>query len=185
MHRRIYEKFDGSVQFEKLTGLVFNGSWSNFGVRTSKVYGSDGPSFEIHSLKLASRVGPSGNKSNQIILSIIQKAGIQINKGADGQDVVEIYIPDHDTKQTPEQFVMSGGVTMIFDLDTLTLNYAISKPLIIINPVNNSKKINTKRALQLHRYYKGDSHNDNPFRVNFGLGKQNSAIETFSFLHTH
>ena len=184
LHKRINEKFSGSENFERITGLIFNKHWNLFGVPTSTAYGYPGPSVSVHSLKLASRVGPRGNKSNQIILSLMQETGIRIKTDENGEKSVETFVPPKNLKQTAEEFIMTGAVTLIFDLDTLELKYTIGKPLIDLT-IENRTVINKKRALALHHYYKGDAHNSDNFNSYFSLGKQNSFIETFSFLHTH
>jgi len=149
------------------------------GVTTSNSYNDQGPSFWVDSLKVASRVGPSGTKINQIIISLTQEAGIEIDASA-GTKNVKTFVPKGDINQTSDKFIMKGGVTLIFDLKTRQLMYAISKPLIDTNDFN---KINEKRAMQIHNYYNSDDSAtfDNYFR----LGKHNSAFETFSFLHNH
>lgn len=179
LHRRINVKFDGSSDFQKITGLIFGQNWPILGVTTSNSYNDRGPSFWVDSLKVASRVGPSGTKINQIIISLTQEAGIEIDASA-GTKNVKTFVPKGDINQTSDKFIMKGGVTLIFDLKTRQLMYAISKPLIDTNDFN---KINEKRAMQIHNYYNSDDSAtfDNYFR----LGKHNSAFETFSFLHNH
>ena len=179
LHRRINVKFDGSSDFQKITGLIFGQNWPILGVTTSNSYNDQGPSFWVDSLKVASRVGPSGTKINQIIISLTQEAGIEIDASA-GTKNVKTFVPKGDINQTSDKFIMKGGVTLIFDLKTRQLMYAISKPLIDTNDFN---KINEKRAMQIHNYYNSDDSAtfDNYFR----LGKHNSAFETFSFLHNH
>ena len=179
IHRRINVKFDGSSDFQNITGLIFGQNWPILGVTTSNSYNDQGPSFWVDSLKVASRVGPSGTKINQIIISLTQEAGIEIDASA-GTKNVKTFVPKGDINQTSDKFIMKGGVTLIFDLKTRQLMYAISKPLIDTNDFN---KINEKRAMQIHNYYNSDDSAtfDNYFR----LGKHNSAFETFSFLHNH
>jgi hypothetical protein len=53
LHERLNVKFDGSVDFEKLTGLKFSYGWNDVGVRTSDT--TEGASFQVHSLKVANR----------------------------------------------------------------------------------------------------------------------------------
>jgi hypothetical protein len=187
LHRRIGRKFQNSVVFEKITGLAFNENWSSLGIDTSLAYGIPGPSFAIHTLKLAERVGPSGNKSNQIICSLTQHAGIKIIDDNTGGKKVETFIPSDGYIPSPTEFILNGGVTLIFDLDTLKLNYAISKPLIDTNILEYNGKhcINTQRSLELYNYYKNDKLTENSFNSYFSSGKQNFFNETFSFIHSH
>ncbi len=184
LHRRIDEKFEESEKFEKLTGLVFNSEWERFGIRTSDAYSSSGPSFSIHSLKFASRVGPNGNKSNQIILTILQETGVKIKIDANGIEAIESFVPVRNIKQTLNEFAMTGGVTLIFDLDTLTLKYAISKPILEFTS-ENEKRINLKRALKLMHYFSDGNYKASAFNAYFSQGRQTNPVETFAFLHSH
>jgi len=184
LHSRIYENFDDSSLFQKLTGLVLSKEWAQLGIAESQAFKSTGPKFWIHSLKLASRVGPSGNKSNQIIISLTQQAGIEISTDKSGVKKVSTFVPRGGEKASADKFIMTGGVTLIFDLDSLNLKYAISKPLLNVESVDNGPlKINETWALRLHDYYKCSD--VDTYNAYFGVGKHNPAIETFSFLHNH
>ena len=184
LHSRIYENFDDSSLFQKLTGLVLSKEWAQLGIAESQAFKSTGPKFWIHSLKLASRVGPSGNKSNQIIISLTQQAGIEITTDKSGVKKVSTFVPRGGEKASADKFIMTGGVTLIFDLDSLNLKYAISKPLLNVESVDNGPlKINETWALRLHDYYKCSD--VDTYNAYFGVGKHNPAIETFSFLHNH
>jgi hypothetical protein len=178
LHRRLTVRFDGMVGFEKLTGLMFDYGWKELGIHTSRIYSGEWPSFSVNSLHLASRVGPSGNQSNQIIVSLTQSANIQIVKEEKG--IMQI-IPG----ETANSFVINGGCTLIFDLDTMELKYAISKPLLDIEALNaNAHKLNRSRCLAIHNYQKGTMADQSRFQSYFGAGKQNSFNEPFNFLHT-
>ncbi len=185
LHRRFFGKFMGSDEFQKITGLVFNMNWKDYGINTSNSYGSEGPSFWVHGLKLASRVGPGSNKSNQIILSLTQNAGIRIITDKDGNKSIETFVPGEAQKLKKNEFIMTGGVTLIFDLDTLKLKYAISKPLLDINSLKAGQmpRINEKKVWQLHDYY--NTGFAGTYNAHFSVGKQNSTFEPFSFLHNH
>lgn len=184
LHRRIYDKFTNSVEFEKLTGLVISKGWERLGLRTSDTYNVKRPSFSINSLKLAERVGPTGKKINQIILTLVQYAGIEIDKDKN----IKPYVTKHDNKMNASKFEMSGGVTLIFDLDTLNLKYAVSKPLLDIEALNSKKpvhKLNEQRALKLHEYFSRYYSTGTGFNAYFSPGILNPGIEPFSFLHSH
>lgn len=179
LHRRLNVKFDNSIGFEKLTGLMFSLNWQPLGIPTSTAYDGEWPSFSVNSLHVASRVGPDGNQSNQIVVSLVQKANIKIEKDINGSLQI---IPG----EGENSFVINGGCTLIFDLDTLKLKYAISKPLLDIEALNNNAhQLNRSRCLALHQYQHGSMGDQNQFQAYFGLGKQNSFNEPFNFLHTH
>jgi hypothetical protein len=70
---------------------------------------SDGmPSFQVHSVRPVRRRGPHGEEINHVVLGITQRRQLEI----DG-----------------EKLEMPGGCTLILDLDTRALRYAISKPI--------------------------------------------------------
>lgn len=71
------------------------------------------PKFQIHSLRPARRVGPDGDSLNQLIISIIQSRDIKIEQSG----------------EEPLDFIFRGGSTLVLDLDTMQLRYAISKDL--------------------------------------------------------
>jgi len=178
MHRRINGKFENSKDFEKLTGLMFSEGWEALSIPTSFAYNSISPSFAIQSMHLASRTGPDGKQSNQVIMSLIQKAVISVIKTENGDLAI-----DHNGNN--KDFEISGGCTLIFDLHTQRLRYAISKPLINTDSLESGYKLNEARCFALHRYRKGDAGNQTQFQQYFGMGKQNGVNEPFSFLHTH
>lgn len=172
LHRRLTE-FDGMLGFEKLTGLMFSNNWQALGIPTSYAYDGAWPSFSVHSLHLANRVGPNGNQSSQIIVTLTQRAVVNIKK--------DNIVPDVNGKGLN----LTGGCTLIFDLNTLKLKYAISKPLLDIEELNsNNHKLNQNRFLAIHNYQNGLMSNQSQFQAYYGMGKQNSFNEPFNFLHT-
>jgi hypothetical protein len=66
------------------------------------------PGFEVHSVRPVRRRGPNGEEINQVVLAITQRRRVRL-----GDDKVRIH----------------GGCTLILDLDTLQLRYAIGKPI--------------------------------------------------------
>lgn len=165
--------------FEKLTGLMFSKNWQALGIPTSTAYDGEGPSFAVHALHLASRVGPDGDQSNQIIVSLTQQAKIGIETGKKGERKI---VPD----ATDKGFTITGGCTLIFDLDTTDLKYAISKPLLDMEALNKKQhQINFSRSTALHKYQHGALGAETRFQAYFGTGKENSFNEPFQFLHTH
>lgn len=95
------------VKFEQITGLYL--LQSNQKSKEVSGLSSKGGKyvFEIHSLRGARRIGPDGNTVNQIIISITQNRTIKTSDSG--------------------EFKFRGGCTLILDLATLTLRYAIVK----------------------------------------------------------
>ena len=184
LHRRLYLDFQNSPEFEKLTGLIFSGDNEKLGIRTKYTYDTKGPSFGISSLKLASRVGPNGNISNRIIISLTQRAGFKVTEDRNGDAIVKPFVPLSGQSSTRDELTLTGGATLIFDLDSLKLKYAISKPMLDMNALaKNNRRLNHTRALQLNEYLNGGSAEQNKYEAYFGLGRQFNANEPFAFLH--
>lgn len=179
LHRRLSAKFDNSVGFEKLTGLMFSLNWAPLGIPTSHAYDGTWPSFSVHSLHLASRVGPTGNKSNQIIVTLVQRAKVKV--AIDKNGIRQLVKDD-----TDKSIEISGGCTLIFDLDSLTLKYAISKPLLDVEALKkNIHQLDKDRCLAVHDYLNESGIDQNQFQAYFGMGRRNAFNEPFNFLHTH
>jgi hypothetical protein len=181
LHERIFFKFEDSTEFEKLTGLVFSlNNWAQYGVRTSGRYA--GPSFRVQNLRLVSRTGPLDNQINHIVFSLVQRAGVVVKDG-----VVTHYVPDDKKAPPKDGFEFWGGCTMIFDLDTLNLRYAITKPLLDPDKLRQHlREINKKRVLDQHRYQTEDGMLSlSEQSMYFGTGLKNYFNEPFAFLHSH
>lgn len=181
LHRRIIGKFDGSMDFEKLTGLMFSNGWDKVSIPTSNAYGRPGPSFFIQSLHVASRVGPEGKKSNQVIMTIIQRSVPCIKQGL----LPGNYSVLHGTKD--EALEITGGCTLIFDLHTQQLKYAISKPLIDTSELaaTGQYKLSESRCIATYKYKKGHSAVKTRFQAYFSAPGHEAVNEPFNFLHTH
>ena len=194
LHQRIKMKFLNSPDFDKVTGLVFTKDADDLGIRKSKRYG--GPAFQIINLRLVSRVGPEGNQINEVIFSIIQKSGVVYKGGKfdsfyTPEPSFDIKEPDKELNPPPAGgFEFKGGCTLIFDLDTQKLKYAISKPLIDLDKLEVSDKndklhINMKRVDAQYKIQHGtDDMHFNEFALYFGDGA-NKIAEPFAFLHQH
>jgi hypothetical protein len=181
LHRRLYQKFQKCEQFEVATGLSFNqGVHQKLGISTSEAYRTQSPSFEVHSLHFASRVGPNGNQTNQVIVTLIQRALIEIKKDRSGNDIAV-------ASNAKGAFELAGGCTLIFDLDTLSLKYAISKNLLDQEALRdkNEYRINLARAMQIQQHQFGNKFGANAYKAYFALAGGKSIGEPFAFLHTH
>jgi hypothetical protein len=182
LHQRLQLKREGSTEFERLTGLVLlSDNWSAFGVRTSVRYkqAAAGPSFRVQNLRLVSRTGPLGNQIHYIVFSLVQKAGVVVQ---DGQ--VTPFVPQA-ADPPPGGFTFWGGCTLIFDLDTLQLRYAIAKPLLDPDQLRQGQRtLHVRRILQQHRYQTEEGLLSLPEQsLYFGAGLHHDFNEPFAFLH--
>lgn len=187
LHRRIFIKFDGSLDFEKLTGLVFGPNWPQFGVRTSRAYeGVAGPSFAVENLRLVSRVGPDGNQINQIVFSLVQRAGAIVKDGTFA--ATDIFVPKDNEPPPTGGLQIRGGCTLIFDLDSLKLKYAIAKPLLdlaALKAIPGERRLDAARIERQAAYQNdGDLMAASEHSKYFGQSLD-SPTEPFALLHQH
>ncbi len=138
LHRLIQHAATRSTagRFQKLTGLMLptdRVACEAFGIEFGYL-SHNIASYAVSSLSLARRAAPDGRILNHVVVTLAQKRGVHFTE-RDGQYSVDRqgwFVPrddgstPHDDDNTIE---FRGGCTLIFDLDTLTLLYAISKPL--------------------------------------------------------
>jgi hypothetical protein len=188
LHKRLNIKFSNSIDFARITGLAFVDGFQALGIRLS-TYG--GPSYQIAKMRLVSRVGPNGAQVNHVIISMIQKCGVVCKDGK-----FYPYTPARDPysklddkgKEIPKDaFEFRGGCTLIFDLDSQRLKYAITKPLLDMDNLKEgqSPAINRKRLQAQYKFLQGEEGGgENEFTSYFGNGI-NKLTEPFAFLHQH
>jgi hypothetical protein len=110
--------------FQDLTGLVLS---EDRNPSEHPLDTADGfCKFEVHSLRGARRVGPNGNLSNQIIVSLTQRRVVR-----------------NDDKEY--RFTFRGGCNLILNLENLELRYVV-----------NGKRIDDDKRLQRHIAYRDD-----------------------------
>ncbi|SHN19904.1 hypothetical protein SAMN05216311_106320 [Chitinophaga sp. CF418] len=182
LHRRLLQKFDNSFDFEKLTGLLFSEGARELGIGVSDAYGNEGgdwPSVSVQSLHLASRVGPDGNQVNQIIVTLVQGAYVSISRNENNEPTITPGKKEGSTR-------VRGGCTLIFDLDSLQLRYAISKPLLSLEKLNDRiHQLDEGRCSALLQHHQEMRVSQSRFEAYFGMGPSNAHNEPFCFLHTH
>ena len=189
LHRRMKTALTHSREFARLTGLVFGKEYKRLGIRQSVRY--SGPAFQIQNMRLVSRVGPDGNQINEVVFSLLQKSGVVFQNGTFRQH----YIPPPSISLKKQGYVppppptggfeFKGGCTLIFDLDTGRLKYAIAKPLVDPGSLEGNKQplINLKRLETQYSFQHGqDDHVVDEFRLYFGNGAS-KLTEPFAFLH--
>jgi len=182
LHSRIAGKFSNEA-FEKLTGLVFRSGFKEFGIRQSKTYGSGYPSFSIRSLKLASRVGPSGNKCNQAIITLTQRAHYTFTRDDDGKITFRPSHLSRNRKSADNSIILYGGATLIYDLDNSMMKYCITKPLLDPSWPGGKPAINTQRLNALYSYQFENNSGSDRYRAYFTPCNGEAPVEPFSFLH--
>lgn len=141
-------------QFEETTGLVLTPERIPPGLRTKE----DGvPVFEVHAARPARRAGPDGDKVDQIVITITQSRKLPIDPARPATE--------------NNEFTFRGGCTIILDLDTLELQYAIRKRITSENRIRRQREFLMGNAgASLRATYFND-----PLRDTGG--------EPFAFLH--
>ncbi len=142
------------VEFEKITGLVLRAHSGVTGLTGDE---QNRPHFEVHAIRPALRVSPDGNIRKQVIITITQRRRVPL-------DPLD---PDG------EKLNFRGGCTLILDLDTLKLRYAVTRP--IDDPA---------RLDRVRLYRKELSENNLSLRaIYFGALTEEEAHEPFCLLH--
>lgn len=186
LHRRIYNKFRSSEAFSKITGLAFINDFARLGIPKSLNF--TGPSFQIQNLRTVSRVGPGNTQVNQVVFSILQKSAVRLVNGEPEYFDYKQYVPAkkrQDDFRIPEDFhELRAGCTLIFDLDSFKLKYAVFKPLLDLSAFNTGGKpgIHLVRLKRLIDYRQRPE--TNAFAAYFS-SPNNRIMEPFAFLHQH
>ena len=180
LHQAIL-KLDHNIDtLERLTGLVFHRDGKQFGINNSSIE-KDAPAFLVDNLRVVSRVGPQGKQVSQIVFSLIQNAKVIMKDGQLATD------PASKKLEHEEEMKFIGGCTLIFDLNTLELKYAIRKPLLNVDllvSVPPQRAIDVKRIEQQFRYQQEtDMLGLTDYEYYFGNGLIKG--EPFAFLHNH
>ena len=117
------------------------------------------PSFEIHSLNRAQRVGPDYNVLNQVIVTIMQRCAVKLTDG--------------------RQYEYRGGSTLVIDIDQKTIRF-IHKGLL-----RRFRRVITASRLAdelLRRYNTDITEGESPFALS--TWPDNAALsEPFALLH--
>ena len=145
LHELIAHRLPDPVAFEKLTGLALAPDRQLEGLARD-AHGR--PKFEVHSLRPARRIGPDGGTLDQVIISITQKRNLKLATG--------------------QPFTFRGGCTLILDLETLSLRYAIVKAIDDQPRLNRQQEfLQSGLGLSLRATYfgPGSAFNDEPFAL--------------------
>jgi hypothetical protein len=169
-----------SAKFQKITGLMFpkdrktcEKQGIEWGYLSDKL-----ASYAVGNIALARRSAPDGRILNHVIVTLAQKRGVTFIKD-DGEKwrihKTKWFVPRDDGTvpgNPGECMTFRGGCTLIFDLDDLTLLYAISKPL------------DDEKRMLLQFDYTNGSLSSAP-AMYFGSDSLQAAVGPFAMMHTH
>jgi hypothetical protein len=180
LHRLLESKFvasgDGD-RFAGLTGLMFPGdSEVTEGLGLEYAYlTTQTASYSVGNVWLANRVAPDDRIVNHVVLTLIQKRGVRFRVDGDSIRVDEqgFFVPDKTPREQwgPHHIIFRGGCTLVFDLDTLKLRYAISKDI-----------DDRARMIRQFRYQQGLFEDESP--TYFSSRTMSDLAGPFAFLHS-
>ena len=149
IHDKILRHWENVPGLESLTGLKFEPNFKLPGLRLDR---DKVPRFQVSSLAAIERVGPDGDVVNQVLLSLIQTRDLKADDG--------------------EPMKFRGGCTLLIDLATKRVRYAIRKPIF---------GENAERRLARQRQYLAGGEDASLAAVYFGPAAD--AAEPFAMLH--
>lgn len=168
LNRRINaERFDAERdRFARLAGLCLSAETPLPGLAVNR---QGRPRFEVHSIRPALRGGPDGDLLSEVVISITQSRRVPLDPEA--HPAPEWYEAKREEDEDPEipGFTFRGGCTLILDLESQRLRYAIVKRIDSGNRLRRQQMYRSGGALPgLRATYFGDA-----------LGGR----EPFAFLH--
>ncbi len=180
LHRLIQTRFlISKAEFHRVTGLMMPGekaACEKRGLEYAYLTNKDA-SYAIDNVWLANRVTPSGHIVKQVIVTLAQKRGVRFQVNGDEVTVDEngFFVPEHglpvDEADSP-QIIFRGGCTLVFDLDSRTLRYAIKKDI-----------DDRDRMVRQYRYENGMSLDDS--EAFFDRRSMNAMSGPFAMMHSH
>jgi hypothetical protein len=177
LHDRINFKFVQTQigsRFAELSGMLFarnEAECKKMGLDFSSRNSSS--VYSVDNLWLASRITPNDKTINHVIVTLGQKRGVNASIDKNGNFKIENYFQPNQKNKNKNRFIFRGGCTLIFDLDTMKLKYAIKKD------INN-----TKRMEQQYRYTK-NMLTDGETSTYFDNQALAGMAGPFAFMHSH
>ncbi|MCA9065551.1 MAG: hypothetical protein KDA96_20930, partial [Planctomycetaceae bacterium] len=130
----------------------------------------------ISNVWLANRVTPQGRIVNHVIVTLVQKRGVRFHVSDDGITVDETgyFVPDKTAEKDrgEHSIIFRGGCTLVFDLDTLQLRYAIQKDI-----------DDHDRMILQYKFQRGLLDDDG--QAYFDRRSMTTMAGPFAFMHSH
>ena len=163
--------------FADLTGLMFPGDQAKtealgleYGYLTK-----DAASYVIGNVWLANRVTADGSIVSHVVVTVVQKRGVRFLVDGDDVSVDEdnFFVPDKvPVEEWGEHHVIfNGGCTLIFDLDTLRVRYAVKKDI--------------NDYARMIRQYKYEHDLQSGIGQTYFSGAMTALAGPFAFMHSH
>jgi hypothetical protein len=131
------------------------------------------PRVEVHSLRQAYRIGPTGRTITDLVIEITQK------RRGYNKESVQRAVDNGDIDPPPEDFIFRGGVTLLFNPLTKKVRYSITK------------RVTSDRRLDAMRRYLNRTLNPSLRMTYFGESQKSyfqalqsqALMEPFALLH--
>lgn len=187
LHRLIEENFasEGEV-FKKLSGMMFftdPATSEKLGLEF-RYLAKNLSSYAVSNVWLANRVTPTGGIVNHVVVTLAQKRGVRFKVDGDEVSVDDagFFVPDTTPKEKwgANSIEFRGGCTLIFDLDSLRLRYAIKKDI-----------DDRERMVRQFRFQSGRMEaaagltGDDDSQTYFDNHTMNALSGPFAFMHSH
>jgi hypothetical protein len=138
------------------------------------IFRKDGlPSLEVHSMRQAYRVGPTGRTITDLVIEVTQRRRGYFKEELQAKvDRGEIDPPDED-------FIFRGGVTLLFNPETREVRYAVLKQVASQKRLDAMRRyLNRTLSPSLRMTYFGESQ-----KSYFQARHDEAALEPFALLH--
>jgi hypothetical protein len=122
------------------------------------------PKVEVHSVRPARRVGPDGQKINDLVIEITQSRKSYLT-------AEEQMAADRDPNPPEKHFTFRGGCTLLIDMDTKKIRYCIAKNIL------------SEKRLQQQREYLSPANERTLGATYFGDFRSGENKEPFALLH--
>lgn len=138
------------------------------------------PTLEIHSVRPARRVGPTGQTVTQLVIEMTQR-----RRGYYNPEVQQAVDSGQSNPPKPD-FIQRGGCTLLIDMDTAEVKYCVYKRIESKNRLDRTRRfLNQDARPSLQGSYFGDARRHFYSRLTGPKGESEagSGIEPFAMLH--
>ena len=129
------------------------------------------PVLEVHSARRAHRVGPDGQTLNDVVIEVTQRRPAYFDTKLQAQVDASLGDPAGDLRAVhPPDFWFRGGTTLLVDLDSGAVRYAIYKDIWSAARLARQRDFLSEQT-------------DNSLRAMYFGSLKDSKQEPFAFLH--
>ncbi len=171
---RLYEQQRAACAFlhDEIFMQITPGMVEGLGLDVTRLVHDGKPVIEVHSVRPAHRVGPDGQTLNDVVIEVTQRRPAYYDANVQAQVDASLGDPAGGLSAAPppEDFWFRGGTTLLVDLDTGAVRYAIYK-----NTWSDAR-------LARQRAFRGGQ-TDTSLRAMYFGSLEEGTREPFAFLH--